>query len=275
MNCSEKIHFARYSSSGSNLIIRCHVEASMKKSLTRYPKVIIDDKVVITDAKCSCVQAADKRCCHIAVVLYLVEDLSLGLPPKIWVPCTSRPQAWGKGSKRKGDPMKINVNRYGKKFDSERYEDFDPRPAEYQGSSSWEKDQFLQALQKRRANSMWEKLLNFSYSDYEVDEQRIESLRDLCFQFEQNLFSDLQLYESDNLSNFKCVHVSGTESQVSTDLWFQVRKYRLTASTMKDWASKPIKKAETLWLEQKDLSNVKSLSWEFRTRSGQGLTMNK
>ena len=84
MYLSEKVHLAQFTKSGTNLLFRAHVEASMKKSLTRYPQLALDTAGRILDAKCTCVQSADKRCCHIAVFLYLVEDLSFGIKPRIW-----------------------------------------------------------------------------------------------------------------------------------------------------------------------------------------------
>ena len=48
-------------------------------------------------AKCSCVQNAGGRCCHVSALLFFIDDLKTGRVPHMKVSVTSQPQAWGKG----------------------------------------------------------------------------------------------------------------------------------------------------------------------------------
>ena len=52
--------------------------------------------------KCTCVQRSGGRCCHIAALLFLIEDVRYGGEPKMQkldlISCTSKLQAWGKGN---------------------------------------------------------------------------------------------------------------------------------------------------------------------------------
>ena len=263
MYMSEKVHLAQFCSLDSHLLFRAEVEASMKKSLTRRPHIAISKDGSVSQGKCDCVQAADQRCCHVAVLLYLVEDLALGMPPKIWTPCTSRPKQWGKGAKRAGDPSKLNTNLYKKKLDTERYERFDPRPTSSSMTTVEEKDAFLESLQKSGLNSMWERLLKYDYKDYELDEDRMKIIKSLVAQFYEALADQLLQYGSDPWSTSKCVHISGTERQSFSDLWFYFREHRITASAIRDWAIRPMKKTADQWniREPKSLNNVQSIAW--------------
>jgi hypothetical protein len=55
---------------------------------------------------------SDRRCCHVACLLFFVEDLSVKRAPVLSRPCTSKPQAWGRGSHRQLCPGPICKNRY-------------------------------------------------------------------------------------------------------------------------------------------------------------------
>ena len=190
------------------IIFRGTVEASMKKSECRFPHVTLDSNCNIERCGCNCVQNADSRCRHVRVLLYLIEDLSLGSPPRVMDPCTSQKQKWGTGQKRKGDSSEIYKHRYEKKLDSERYLLFDPRPADFQGTSQEEKHDFIRNLQLYSGSSMWSSILQFRYEDYELTPERMDTLRELIEQFEINLAEAIPTYQDDPLSNSTCVHVT-------------------------------------------------------------------
>ena len=72
-------------------------------------------------ARCTYEAQADQRCSHIACLLYLIEDLSLGQEPKIQQPGTSQQQAWGKGKRTDLDPVPVFERTYSKKQEQDRY----------------------------------------------------------------------------------------------------------------------------------------------------------
>ena len=74
----------------------------------RLPQVALqmDGEVYVT--KCNCPAANGGQCSHIACMLYMVEEISHDLTPKIDEACTSKKQAWGVGSMRNIDPQPIN-----------------------------------------------------------------------------------------------------------------------------------------------------------------------
>jgi hypothetical protein len=110
MYASERLTLVEFASGSSTSFFRSNCEASLRKE-NRYPAVAIDAAGVVIQCKCTCAAAADQRCCHIACLLFLVEDLSLSQPPKIQMACTSKPQSWGRGSLRQLDPGPIYQKR--------------------------------------------------------------------------------------------------------------------------------------------------------------------
>ena len=72
---------------------------------------------------------------------------------------------------------------------------------------------------------------------------------------------NLEQFLGDPFSNDSCVHVSGSEAQSKSEKWFKFRRHRVTASSFKDWSSKPLKKAKEHWTVRSDLSHVASISW--------------
>jgi hypothetical protein len=109
---SEKLtHCDVSETSSGTFLFRGNCEASMKKQLCRHPQVAIHKLGHVEKARCNCEASADDRCCHVACLLYLVEDLSFGSTPKISTACTSKPQSWGKGATRNRDPQPVHQNR--------------------------------------------------------------------------------------------------------------------------------------------------------------------
>ena len=131
MYVSERLQFVEYATSSSHLYFRANCAASMKRGAqdTRFPGVAINlFHGTVDAARATCVAKADGRCVHVAALLYLVEDLSLGQEPKIERPTTSKPQYWGKGSQKELDPTSGAERNYSKKRQQDRYLNFDPRP---------------------------------------------------------------------------------------------------------------------------------------------------
>jgi hypothetical protein len=91
-------------------LFRGNCQASMKKQLCRHPQVAIHKLGHVEKARCNCEASADEWCCHVACLLYLIEDLSFGAAPKISTACTSKPQSWGKGATRNRDPQPVHQN---------------------------------------------------------------------------------------------------------------------------------------------------------------------
>jgi hypothetical protein len=106
MYCSEKLTFVEMSSADGQMLFRGNCEASYHKEC-RYPAVAVGSNGKISSATCNCQAASDGRCCHVACLLFFVEDLALGMIHKLAKACTSKAQAWGKGSKRKLEPGPI------------------------------------------------------------------------------------------------------------------------------------------------------------------------
>jgi hypothetical protein len=151
--------------SDGSLVFRANCDASLRRQLCRYPQVIIDANGNICGAQCTCEASSDGRCCHVAALLYLAEDLSLGVQPKVRTATTSTQQSWGKGKMTGKEPLPVYASRYGKKLAPDRYIGFNP----VQGTAVPEdanksKDVFLRGLQSHPKTSMWEMLLRYQYS---------------------------------------------------------------------------------------------------------------
>ena len=83
MYLSERLTHAEFAETGSHLYIRGNCEASMRKAV-RYPGVaLIASSGTVAFGECTCEAKEDGRCCHVACLLYLAEDVSLKQEPKI------------------------------------------------------------------------------------------------------------------------------------------------------------------------------------------------
>jgi hypothetical protein len=112
MYISEKMTHCKVSEKSSGtFLFGSNCEASMKKQLCRHPQVAINKLGHVEKARCNCEASADEQCCHVACLLYLIEDLLFGAAPKISTACTSKPQSWGKGATRNRDPQPVHQNR--------------------------------------------------------------------------------------------------------------------------------------------------------------------
>ena len=258
MYVSKRLTLVEYVETATHIYFRGNCQASMRKD-PRYPGVSIKKSNGKVDfAQCTCEARADQRCCHVATLLYCVEDLSLKQEPKISKPCTSQPQAWGKGSKRALDPAPVCQNNYSKKRKQDRYLAFDPRP---ENAPPPDINNFLQDLQMLAPNSMFEHIFRYTYEDYPLDANRQQLLGALICQMLAAFASDVFPYFEDPLSTESGVHVTGTEEQGQSDLWHKLRSLRITGSTFKDYASNPEKMARSLWSKKHDLSQIPSICW--------------
>ena len=81
---------------------------------------------------------------------------------------------------------------------------------------------------KRRPESGMERILLYIYEDYQVDGDRKRTLLHNTDQLVEALGNQALQFSNDPLSNSKCVHVTGTELQSSSDIWFTYRTLRIT-----------------------------------------------
>ena len=58
------------------------------------------------------------------------------------------------------------------------------------------------------------------------------------------------------------MHVNGTEEQSDSELWHELRKFRVTGSKFKDYVKgDPVKMAAAQWKPPVDLGKVRSVKW--------------
>ena len=259
MYASKKIQHLEYSTLSSGVAFRCNMSASYGKDC-RYPRVALDKDGLVTDASCTCIQRADKRCCHVAALLYCIEDIALQKKPLISAPCTSQPQQWGKGAKAKKNPHPLHVDNYGKKRKTDLKYSWDPRPSELKKTDQEDVDHFIKDLQIAGLNSMWQQLLVFEYQDYELGAEREKILHEQVLIAISGFHENIQQYDKDLKSNSVAVHVTGTEDQSDCDLWKQMRNLRITASNVKDFSSNPASQVSKIW-ELKSLDHIPAIRW--------------
>ena len=238
-----------------HLVFRANCSASLKKNELRYPRVVISQEGNVIQSSCVCPARADGRCCHVAALLYLMEDLTYKNIPKLSLPSTSVPQYWGRGKKRCNDPKPAHVNQYSKKRKVDRFIDFDPRNA----GKSPNTEVLLRGVQSMHRDSMFGNILRFKYESQELSQDRKMVLHELRKKYE----SSMEVHSGIDpiLSNHFGAHMSGTVGQGDCELWLQLRRGRITASCFKDIATNPHKFATNLWKRKPDLQNVKSIMW--------------
>lgn len=118
MYYSHKIHLFEGAEENKVYYFRANVEKSLDRKKFCYPHVSILQNGKISAARCTCVAMASARCCHIAALLFLLEELTHGCDPKLFVPSTSKLQYYGKGSVRASNSQSIGAPgaKYSKKF---------------------------------------------------------------------------------------------------------------------------------------------------------------
>ena len=88
-------------------------------------------------------------------------------------------------------------------------------------------------------------------------------LQNLAQQMISNLCDEAEEYSlvHDELSASSGIHVKGTEGQSESPLWHEIRAFRITGTSFKDYANHPEKMAAALWATKRDLSHLKSIKW--------------
>ena len=66
----------------------------------------------VHSTKCSCLVRLSGQCCHIASVLYMVEEIKFDGKPKLYETPTDRAQYWGRGAKTFRYPRPIGNDFY-------------------------------------------------------------------------------------------------------------------------------------------------------------------
>ena len=136
----------------------------------------------IRGAKCSCEQQMDRRCSHIACILFGIEDMSAGAAPRMRMICTSTTQQWGKGKRPTIKPQPIHESINNKRLDA--VIKFDPRPQHLIPKTDNDKQKrveaFLKNLQSSAKQSMFEDIFAFKYSDYQLTSEREALLITQC-----------------------------------------------------------------------------------------------
>ena len=202
-----------------------------------YPAVAIQDNGTIWISRCTCQQSAGGKCCHVGCLLYLIEDLSWGQTPKYDEACTSKPQAWGKGSKVDKNPLPLHLTNYGQKRKSNKYYFIDPRPLHLQHTTQAELNNFTTDNQYSALHhnipSNWDSIFESPvYEDYIVDNERKNVLCDQRKVFMESLKSIINDCTLDPLSTSCGVHIRATMNQSQNEEWFKHRLFRITASNL-------------------------------------------
>ena len=246
---SPKVQLCEFAKGKKTVLFRCTIGASMKNEF-RYPEIAFSDGQ-FTTTKCTCVQKNGGRCCHIAALMYLVQEVSFGATPRIELATTSKPQYWGHGTKTEKTPQPVQFANYNKHFKPDKYVHFDPRPAHLRSTSTSEINSFIRDNQISSMNhgflSNWDSVFQISYEDYEVTAERKEVIQHLKIQWLSNMLESLEKYENDNLTNYSAFHITGTKDQSNSDQWFSERKYRVTASIFQDFAGNCIGFLKRFW----------------------------
>ena len=181
---------------------------------------------------------AGGKCCHVGALLYLIEDLSWGQPPKYDEACTSTPQSWGKGAKVDKNPQALHLTDYGQKRKSDQYYSIDPRPLYLRRTTQEELNNFCTDVQYSACHdnvpSNWTSIFVApTYENYDITEDRKNVLKIQRKAFldalRQNL-QDIHNTTPDTLSTACGVHLNSTVNQSENDEWFQQRLFRITAS---------------------------------------------
>lgn len=108
---------------------------------------------------------------------------------------------------------------------------------------------------------MWDRLLTYEYENYSCHPTRAQELIANVEELVNNLRHDLKRFSDDPLSNSNCVHATGTLGQANVPLWMELRKWRITGSNFKMFASNNVSTvAKSVWRKEV-LPDVRALKW--------------
>ncbi len=227
----------------------------------RYPYVALEGDGRIYATQCSCEQKSDGRCSHVACLLFLIEELSIGRQPVISKPSTSQPQKWGQGSKTKKNPAPIHQGKYSKSQPLDKHIHRDPRPVELQRTTTEELNSFLIEQQRFPCKTLWSDI-PIHYENFALTERRKNVLLELTDTFLQAQSSQVDSIPDDRLSTAAGKHISGTEAQSKCALWNQFRKFRVTASKFHDFHKCPNQLTKKmLWEDEPNISKLPAVKW--------------
>jgi hypothetical protein len=263
---SNKIQFCEVGNSDGMILFRCTMAASLKKEF-RYACVAIkksDGQIIIS--KCNCPQQADGKCSHVAALLYLVEDISLGADPSMSAACTSTQQTWHTGPKKKSltkTPDAIHLMKYSKtKYRGDALIYYDPRPTNKRTTTEEEINKFVFDLRNLPKPCMWLDILTYQYEDYDIDQERQNVLIFLSNDLVNALGQELITAPADELSSESGVHFGNTVSQAASEIWSTLRRIRVTASIFQDFFKYPMTMTKKMLFDGRpDLSRVVAVQW--------------
>ena len=181
------------------------------------------DNAKVLDASCDCKASAMGRCSHVAALLFAIEDYVLQFGYDI-PSCTSQICTWNLGRKKRKNPQPAFKQQYSKKAAPDRILKHDPRPEE--GKTEKEEENFINLFISTLPNcgnqTMFEKMLEIIYEDYEVDTEYLKGKVEWALEQQSGMTDQVP------------VEVPGTGADA--ELWQQARWYRVTASVAKDVA---------------------------------------
>ena len=177
--------------------------------------------------------------------------------------CKTVAQQWGQGKKGSQKvPLPLHESKYSKKKRADLLINFDPRPKKFRKTTSKELNKFVSSLKYSPIRTMWQDIIPYKYEDFELDDEEIKLLQTQRDHYLQNLKVQIQPFEEDLLTTFHVVHVTGSECQARSNIWFAHRKLKITASRFKEFLTQPESSTrKLLWEEAVDLSKVVSVQW--------------
>ncbi|MCG7868599.1 MAG: YqaJ viral recombinase family protein [Candidatus Thiodiazotropha taylori] len=174
----------------------------------------------VRDASCTCKASAMGRCSHVTALLLALKNYLDTCSSDI--SCTSVPCTWNRGRQKRKTPKRVQQLSYStKKRKCQDVINFDPRaPSTVKNDLQLQDDLLWNIETSSMYSCMWSSLLEYKYSDYDLDNEHLQVLKEWREIFLQNL-------KVPNKSNDPVLLVSDQKS----DHWFTERRVRLTAST--------------------------------------------
>ena len=100
------------------------------------------------------------------------------------------------------------------------------------------------------------------YSDYSIDSSRKKVLLHNIDNFIESLGKQIEEFSADPFSNKSGIHITGSEAQANSDVWFKFRQLRVSASFCLDFSKNPLGYLKSmLWNEKPDLSSRPAVKW--------------
>ena len=209
--------------------LKCLVRASYRQQQYRVTITLASETSKVVDSTCECKASSMGRCSHVAGLLFALEDYTIvyGYEP---TSSTSKLCSWNVGRKRKNCPQTVHTLRYKKKYAPDRIISHDPRPVASTSEESTRKfsDHFVVTLGTLSGKSMFHTIVEVTYDDYELDTDRRVVLSELVTSFMNAMSHETggQIREVEN-----------TSGQGDSEAWHAARRWRITASRAKSFAT--------------------------------------